>query len=68
MLPGAGARLCFINTGDWSDGLEREGSNPSGSTTYFIARVEKSVNSADLKSAGASLEGSSPSLRTTLPL
>ena len=39
MLPSTGVRRNLISSGDWSDGLKREGSNPSGSTTNFIARV-----------------------------
>ena len=63
MLLSTGVRRNLISSGDWLDGLEREGSNPSGSTTSF-ARMVESVYTQHLKCCGESLEGSSPSLRT----
>jgi len=35
MVDGAGARRGLIIPGDWSDGLERQGSNPWSTTNYF---------------------------------
>jgi hypothetical protein len=65
MLPSTGVRRNLISSGDWLDGLKREGSNPSGSTTNFIARVVELVYTQDLKSCAVRIEGSSPSSRTT---
>jgi len=36
MVDGDGSRLALITRGDWSDGLERQGSNPWSTTKYVF--------------------------------
>ena len=36
MVDSTGVRLGFINPGEWSDGLQRIGSNPISTTTFKV--------------------------------
>jgi len=43
MVDGAGARLALIKRGDWSDGPERQGSNPWSTTKYNTCSLARNL-------------------------
>lgn len=65
MVDSTGVRLGLISPGEWSDGLQRKGSNPL-STTKILCPDGEMVDTGDSKSPAERCVGSNPTLGTRI--